>query len=141
MRTVRIIDWTECEKKLGNWKRYNPALDGRYHLTAQAVAALAIRGTLLDLGCGDGMLNLMARVAPLMVRVHGVDSEPNAIRLSNVGDPRAARLESFHTIGNDPQRFGQIMATCRGPLLGKTTLLYGDVGNSQVIRGKHFCRP
>lgn len=70
--------WNECDRRLANWKRYNPALDARYALTARAVTEVDSNGSLLDVGCGDGVL--MARVAPTMESVRGVDSEPTAIR-------------------------------------------------------------
>jgi 2-polyprenyl-3-methyl-5-hydroxy-6-metoxy-1,4-benzoquinol methylase len=70
--------WMECDRRLSNWKRYNPALDARYEVTVRAIADLGLRGSLLDVGCGDGML--MARVAPIMTSVAGLDSETNAIR-------------------------------------------------------------
>jgi 2-polyprenyl-3-methyl-5-hydroxy-6-metoxy-1,4-benzoquinol methylase len=70
--------WAECDRRYANWKRYNPALDARYELTVRKIQELGARGSLLDVGCGDGCL--MARVAPWIERVTGIDSEANAIR-------------------------------------------------------------
>jgi SAM-dependent methyltransferase len=70
--------WAECDRRYANWKRYNPALDARYEVTARAIRALGLRGSLLDVGCGDGML--MARLAPWFERVAGVDADAGAIR-------------------------------------------------------------
>ena len=72
--------WAECDRRYGNWKRYNPALDARYTLTVRAVRALGLRGSLLDVGCGDGVL--MARVAPFFDRVTGVDADARAVHLA-----------------------------------------------------------
>src|SRR5437868_4097272 len=70
--------WIECDRRYANWKRYNPALDARYEITVRAILSLRLRGDLLDVGCGDGLL--MSRLAPIMNRVVGVDSEEGAIR-------------------------------------------------------------
>jgi len=70
--------WAECDRRYSNYLRYNPALDARYELTMRAIRDSEARGSLLDVGCGDGCL--MARVAPLMNKVVGVDSEAGAIR-------------------------------------------------------------
>ena len=72
--------WAECDRRYANWKRYNPALDARYTLTARAVEGLGLRGSLLDVGCGDGVL--MARLAPIFGRVAGVDADRRAIGLA-----------------------------------------------------------
>src|SRR5438128_686456 len=72
--------WDECDRRYVNWKRYNPALDARYEITVEAITSLGLRGDFLDVGCGDGIL--MARTAPMMKRVVGVDSEVGAIRLA-----------------------------------------------------------
>jgi 2-polyprenyl-3-methyl-5-hydroxy-6-metoxy-1,4-benzoquinol methylase len=72
--------WIECDRRYLNWKRYNPALDARYQITIDAILSLRMRDSLLDIGCGDGLL--MARIAPFMQRVVGVDSEQLAIRLA-----------------------------------------------------------
>jgi SAM-dependent methyltransferase len=70
--------WVECDRRYANHRRYNPALDARYELTLRKIEQLGIRGSVLDVGCGDGYL--MGRLAQTMVRVVGVDSEPTAIR-------------------------------------------------------------
>jgi 2-polyprenyl-3-methyl-5-hydroxy-6-metoxy-1,4-benzoquinol methylase len=54
--------WAECDRRYANWKRYNPALDARYEVTTRKIRSLGLRGSLLDVGCGDG--KLMACVAP-----------------------------------------------------------------------------
>jgi 2-polyprenyl-3-methyl-5-hydroxy-6-metoxy-1,4-benzoquinol methylase len=79
--------WKECDRQFANWRLYNPALDARYEITIAAIAGLGLRESLLDIGCGDGVL--MGRVAPFIQRVVGVDSEPGAIRWAET------KLESF----------------------------------------------
>jgi SAM-dependent methyltransferase len=69
--------WAECDRRLANWKRYNPALDARYELTVRALGGLGALDNLLDVGCGDGFL--MARAAKHLTRLVGVDSEAGAI--------------------------------------------------------------
>ena len=69
--------WIECDRRYANWKRYNPAVDARYEITTEAVKKLGVHRNLLDVGCGDGVL--MARVAPLIEQVVGIDSEEDAI--------------------------------------------------------------
>jgi 2-polyprenyl-3-methyl-5-hydroxy-6-metoxy-1,4-benzoquinol methylase len=66
--------WAECDRRYANWKRYNPALDARYEVTTRTIRRLGLRGSLLDVGCGDG--KLMACVAPFIERVVGIDSRP-----------------------------------------------------------------
>ncbi|SRR5581483_858380 len=78
--TLGAYHWSECDRRYANWRRYNPAVDARYQITIEAIQGLNLRGTLLDIGCGDGLL--MARVAHLMQRVKGVDSEKTAIGLA-----------------------------------------------------------
>ena len=78
--TLGAYHWIECDRRYSNWKRYNPAVDARYQITVNTITNLGVRGTLLDIGCGDGLL--LARIAPLMKRVTGVDSEESAIRLA-----------------------------------------------------------
>src|SRR5439155_4698008 len=87
--------WAECDRRYANWKRYNPALDARYELTARKIQELGVRGSLLDVGCGDGFL--MARVAPWMERVAGVDSEANAIRWAREKLREFPNCEPIHT--------------------------------------------
>jgi len=70
--------WQECDRRYLNYKKYNPALEARYELTARRIQSLGIRDSMLDAGCGDGYLT--ARLAPMIARVVGVDSETNAIR-------------------------------------------------------------
>jgi 2-polyprenyl-3-methyl-5-hydroxy-6-metoxy-1,4-benzoquinol methylase len=72
--------WAECDRRYANWRRYNPALDARYELTMRAVRGLGLSGSLLDVGCGDGVL--MARLAPLFDRVVGVDADAGAVGLA-----------------------------------------------------------
>lgn len=72
--------WIECDGRYRNWKNYNPAVDARYEITTEAVRELGLSKSLLDVGCGDGLL--MARVAPLIEQVVGIDSEEDAIRLA-----------------------------------------------------------
>jgi len=87
--------WDECDRRYTNWKRYNPALDARYEITLEAIASLGLRGTFLDVGCGDGIL--MARVAPIMERVIGVDSEASGIRLAKEKLREFSNCELMHT--------------------------------------------
>lgn len=91
--------WDECDRRYTNWKRYNPALHARYKITVQAIANLGLRGHLLDVGCGDGML--MARVARIMERVVGVDSEASAIRLAKEKLGKFPNCELMHTVSYD----------------------------------------
>ena len=81
--------WDECDRRYNNWKRYNPALDARYKITLRKIADIGVHGSLLDIGCGDGML--MALAAPLMHRVTGIDSERGAVRLAK------EKLRNFQT--------------------------------------------
>lgn len=46
----------------------------------RAIRRLGLHGSLLDVGCGDGVL--MARVAPWFTRVAGVDADARAIALA-----------------------------------------------------------
>ena len=78
--TLGAYHWAECDRRYLNWKRYNPALDARYQITADAILSLGTCDSLLDVGCGDGLL--MARVAPFVQRVVGVDTEQSAIKLA-----------------------------------------------------------
>jgi len=78
--TLGAYHWIECDRRLINWKRYNPALDARYQITVRAIRELGLQGRLLDIGCGDGLL--MARLAPFVRRAVGVDSDETAIRLA-----------------------------------------------------------
>ena len=78
--TAGAYHWAECDRRYANWRRYNPALDARYALTTSAVRALGLTESLLDVGCGDGVL--MARVAPFVARVAGVDADRRAIGLA-----------------------------------------------------------
>jgi 2-polyprenyl-3-methyl-5-hydroxy-6-metoxy-1,4-benzoquinol methylase len=87
--------WAECDRRYVNWKRYNPALDARYEITVRTIASLGLRGHLLDVGCGDGMLT--ARAAPIMERVVGVDSEASAIRLAKEKLGEFPNCELMHT--------------------------------------------
>jgi 2-polyprenyl-3-methyl-5-hydroxy-6-metoxy-1,4-benzoquinol methylase len=91
--------WDECNRRLTNWKRYNPALDARYELTVRSVAALGRRGDLLDVGCGDGLL--MARLSPFANRVVGVDSERSAIRLAKDKLQPYSNCEAIHISSYD----------------------------------------
>jgi 2-polyprenyl-3-methyl-5-hydroxy-6-metoxy-1,4-benzoquinol methylase len=91
--------WIECDRRYGNWKRYNPALDARYAITVRTILNLRLRGDLLDVGCGDGML--MARLAPIMDRVVGVDSEDAAIRLAKEKLREFSSCELLHTASSD----------------------------------------
>lgn len=73
--------WRECDRRYSNWRRYNPALEARYQLTVDTIRRYAkSNNSLLDIGCGDGFL--LCRLAPLMQRVVGVDSEKTAIGLA-----------------------------------------------------------
>ena len=87
--------WAECDRRYANWKRYNPALDARYEITAEAIKNLGLCGPFLDVGCGDGIL--MARTAPVMKRVVGVDSEVGAIRLAKEKLREFSNCELIHT--------------------------------------------
>src|SRR5207247_11124800 len=91
--------WAECDRRYANWKRYNPALDARYELTVRQIRNLGIRGDLLVIGCGDGYL--MARVAPLMKRVVGVDTEAMAIRFAKEKLQGHPNCEPFQTASYD----------------------------------------
>ena len=91
--------WAECDRRYANWKRYNPALDARYALTTRAVRALGLTGSLLDVGCGDGVL--MARVAPFFARVAGVDADRRAIGLAQEQLKAQANCEPRHVTGYD----------------------------------------
>lgn len=91
--------WAECDRRYGNWKRYNPALDARYELTVRAVQGLGLGGSLLDVGCGDGML--MSRVAPLFDRVVGVDADASAIGLAAGKLRGRANCEARHVASYD----------------------------------------
>ena len=86
--------WAECDRRYANWKRYNPALDARYQLTVRAVRELGLTGSLLDVGCGDGML--MSRVAPFFDRVVGVDADAGAIGLARAQLKGRANCEVRH---------------------------------------------
>lgn len=72
--------WAECDRRYANWKRYNPALDARYELTRRAVGELGLRGCLVDVGCGDGVL--MGRLASIFDRVIGVEADARAVGLA-----------------------------------------------------------
>jgi len=87
--------WDECDRRYSNWKRYNPALDARYELTVRKIQGLGLRGSLLDVGSGDGFL--MARVAAFMARVAGVDSEANAIHWAREKLREFPNCELTHT--------------------------------------------
>jgi len=91
--------WAECDRRYANWKRYNPALDARYEVTKRKIQSLGLRGSLLDVGCGDGML--MARVAPLFERIIGVDSEMGAIRLAKEKLSALRNCEALHISSYD----------------------------------------
>src|SRR5262252_7300624 len=80
-QTSGAYHWAECDRRLLNWKRYNPALDARYSITVRAVKELGLQGSLLDIGCGDGLL--MARLAPFVRRAVGLDSDETGIRLAH----------------------------------------------------------
>src|SRR5512141_1867323 len=86
--------WAECDRRYANWRRYNPALDARYELASRAVRGLNLRGSLLDVGCGDGVL--MARLAPWFERVTGVDTNARAIRLASGKLQALANCEARH---------------------------------------------
>jgi len=87
--------WAECDRRIRNWKQYNPALDARYELTVDAIRQLGVRGRLLDVGCGDGYL--MSRVARWMDAVIGVDSEESAISLARQHLRECGNCEAIHT--------------------------------------------
>jgi SAM-dependent methyltransferase len=91
--------WAECDRRYTNWTRYNPALDARYELTTRAVRSLGMRGSLLDVGCGDG--KLMSLVAPFVERVAGVDSEAGAIRLAREQLRALPNCEVLHVTSDD----------------------------------------
>jgi 2-polyprenyl-3-methyl-5-hydroxy-6-metoxy-1,4-benzoquinol methylase len=91
--------WAECDRRYGNWKHYNPALDARYEITIHAILNLRLRGDFLDVGCGDGLL--MARLAPIMHRVVGIDSEGAAIRWAKEQLREFANCELLHTASSD----------------------------------------
>jgi 2-polyprenyl-3-methyl-5-hydroxy-6-metoxy-1,4-benzoquinol methylase len=91
--------WTECDRRYANWQRYNPALDARYELTTRAVRRLGLRGSLLDVGCGDGVL--MARLAPLFDRVVGVDADAGAVGLAAGKLRDKANCEARHVASDE----------------------------------------
>jgi 2-polyprenyl-3-methyl-5-hydroxy-6-metoxy-1,4-benzoquinol methylase len=91
--------WAECDRRYANWKRYNPALDARYALTADVVRGLGRTGSLLDVGCGDGVL--MARVAPEFARVAGVDADRRAIALAQERLSPLGNCDVRHVAGYD----------------------------------------
>jgi 2-polyprenyl-3-methyl-5-hydroxy-6-metoxy-1,4-benzoquinol methylase len=91
--------WVECDRRYANWKRYNPALDGRYQVTRQAVAALGRGGRLLDVGCGDGVL--MARLSPLFASVSGVDADARAIQFAREKLQALANCDVRHVAGDE----------------------------------------
>ena len=91
--------WAECDRRYANWRRYNPAVDARYTLTIEAVQSLERSGSLLDVGCGDGLL--MARAAPLFDRVAGVDTDPRAITLAQEQLKSTLNCEARHVAGYD----------------------------------------
>lgn len=91
--------WAECDRRYANWKRYNPALDARYELTARAVRGLGFRGSLLDVGCGDGVL--MARLAPFFDRVAGIDADAGAVALATEKLRGRANCEARHVASYD----------------------------------------
>ena len=87
--------WTECDRRLVNWKQYNPALDARYQITVRAIKKLGLQGRrLLDIGCGDGLL--VARLSPFVRRAVGVDPDETAIRLAHQKLSTFANCEIMH---------------------------------------------
>ena len=98
-RSSGAYHWLECDRRYRNWKRYNPAVDARYKLTVEAICNIARHARVLDVGCGDGLL--MARLAPFMNKIVGVETDETAVALARDKLKTFTNCEVIHASSYD----------------------------------------